>query len=434
MRRIVVVATSVVAVALFCFVAWLNQPNVDFFFAPGQSLRLQLGWLVVLAFALGGFVVGFALSLQQLGRRFRSWREQRQMRRAVQVGEWQESGAALAWDGELDRGRTLLKKAWRRQTHNGSAALALASSYMDTGEYDAARQVLEEAVAIDANDADLRYALGEVLRRTGKTADAIRMLETIRVQHPRAPRALLALRELYDASGNWRDAARVQETYIQTLSDNQRAAAEREQLFYYQYQAAVETGDPAERVKALTELTNASRDFVPAFVSLGDALAESGRVADAKKVWERAFRSVPRIVFIERLLAQEEGARERQRVLSLMQKYGHQIDADAAHLIAARVAIGEDDLDTAATELQAVSKQEAPIVRRHWVQVYQRRGQLEEALKTLEGAVDQADAPISGYRCKSCGRASESWAGYCPSCHKWDTCRAATEVNAASRG
>jgi len=134
---------------------------------------------------------------------------------------------------------------------------------MDTGEYDAARLVLEEAVAIDANDADLRYALGEVLRRTGKTADAIRMLETIRVQHPRAPRALLALRELYDASNAWRDAARVQETYIQTLSDNQRAAAEREQLFYYQYQAAVEIGDAAERIEALTDLANDSRSFVP---------------------------------------------------------------------------------------------------------------------------------------------------------------------------
>jgi thioredoxin-like negative regulator of GroEL len=160
MRRIVVVATSVVAVAVFCFIFWLNPSNAEFFFAPERSFRIPLGGLIVLAFAAGGFLVGFALSLQQLGRRLRSWREQRQTRRAVQVGEWQESGTALAWDGELDRGRTLLKKAWRRQTHNTSAALALASSYMDTGEYDAARQVLEEAVSIDANDADLRYALG----------------------------------------------------------------------------------------------------------------------------------------------------------------------------------------------------------------------------------------------------------------------------------
>jgi lipopolysaccharide biosynthesis regulator YciM len=304
---------------------------------------------------------------------------------------------------------------------------------MDTGEYDSARLVLEEAVAIDANDADLRYALGEVLRRTGKTADAIRMLETIRVQHPRAPRALLALRELYDASSAWRDAARVQETYIQTLSDNQRAAAEREQLFYYQYQAAVEIADPAERIRALTDLTNESRNFVPAFVSLGDALADNGRVSDAKKVWERAFRGTPRIVFIERLLAHEDGSRERRRVLSLMQKYGDQIDADAAHLVAARIAIAEDELDTAAAELQAVARQDAPIVQRHWAEVYQRRGQLDEALKALSGAVNQTDAPISGYRCTSCGRASESWSGYCPTCHKWDTCRAATEVNAASR-
>lgn len=433
MRRIIVVATSVVAVAVFCFIAWLNPSNVDFFFSPGQSFRVPLGWLVVLTFAFGCFLVGFAFSVQQLGQRLRSWRDQRQTRRAVQIGEWQESGTALAWDGELDRGRTLLKKAWRRQTHNSSAALALASSYMDTGEYDTARQVLEEAVSIDANDADLRYALGEVLRRTGKTADAIRMLETIRVQHPRAPRALLALRELYDASGAWRDAVRVQETYIQTLSDNQRAAAEREQLFYYRYQAAVEVGDLAERIEALTALTNESRNFVPAFVSLGDGLAENGRTADAKKVWERAFRSTPRLVFIERLLAQEDGARERARVLSLLQKHGDQTDADATHLIAARIAIEDGELDTAAAELQAVSKQDAPIAQRHWVEVYQRRGQLDEALKTLTVAVDRTDAPISGYRCTSCGRGSAAWTGYCSTCHQWDTFRSATEATSSAK-
>jgi tetratricopeptide (TPR) repeat protein len=433
MRRIIVVATSVVSVALFCFIAWLNPSNVDVFFSPGQSFRVPLGWLIVLVFAFGGVLVGFGFSIQQFGRRLRDWRERRQTRRAEQIGEWQESGAALAWDGELDRGRTLLKKAWRRQANNSSAALALASSYMDTGEYDAARQVLEEAVSLDPNDADLRYALGEILRRTGKTADAIRTLETIRVQHPRAPRALLALRELYDASDAWRDAVRVQETYIQTLSDNQRAAAEREQLYYYRYQAAVETGDPSERIEALTALTNESRNFVPAFVSLGDALAAGGRIAEAKKVWERAFRNTPRIVFVERLLAHEEGERERSRVISLMQKYGNPIDADAAHLIAARVAIGADELDTAAAELQAVVKQDAPIVQRHWVEVYQRRGQLDEALKTLAGAVNQTDAPISGYRCTSCGRASESWSGYCSTCHKWDTCRSATLATASAK-
>jgi uncharacterized integral membrane protein len=133
MRRIIVVATSVVSVALFCFIAWLNPSNVDVFFSPGQSFRMPLGWLIVLTFAFGCFLVGFGFSIQQLGRRLRDWREHRQTRRAEQIGEWQESGTALAWDGELDRGRTLLKKAWRRQAHNSPAALALASSYMDTG-------------------------------------------------------------------------------------------------------------------------------------------------------------------------------------------------------------------------------------------------------------------------------------------------------------
>jgi tetratricopeptide (TPR) repeat protein len=101
-------------------------------------------------------------------------------------------GEVAAWAGELERSRSLMRKAWRRHAGNSAAALALASSYMDTGEYVAAQEVLQAALDEDANDADLRYALGETLRRRGETFEAIRMLETLRVRFPHAPRVLIA--------------------------------------------------------------------------------------------------------------------------------------------------------------------------------------------------------------------------------------------------
>lgn len=427
MRRILFGVAAVLAIGLCFFIAWLNPSMVEFRFWMSQSIALQLGWLLIFTFLAGVLLTVCGVSLQQLGRRMSGWRERRKVRQEERAGAWRESGAALAWDGDLSRGRALLKRAWRSRPDSGAAALALAASYADTGEYPAARQVLEEALAREPHDADLRYALGEILRRSGEIDEAIRMLETVRVEHPHAPRALLALRELYERRRSWQDAARVQETYVQTLTDGARAATERQRLVSFRYQAALEIADPSARAAALADIAQSERTFFPAALSLGDALLASGRADEAKKHWERLFRSVPRLVLVERLLAHAGDERERQRIVALVEKQRQQLEPDAVRLLLARLALGRDDLDAAATELQAVSRQDSPVVQRHWAEIYQRRGQSAEALRSLTRAAD-AQSLLDGYRCGSCGHAAAEWSGYCAGCDRWDTVRSGIEI------
>jgi lipopolysaccharide biosynthesis regulator YciM len=430
MRRILLGVVAVAAIGLCFFIAWLNPSVVEFRFWMGQSIALQLGWLLIFTFLAGALATTFAVSLQQLGRRVSGWRERRQVRREERAGGWRESGAALAWDGDLNRGRMLLRKAWRSRPESGAAALALAASYADTGEYPAARQVLEEAVRQDPHDPDLRYALGEVLRRSGSLDEAIRMLETVRVQHPRAPRALVALRELYEQRRSWADAARVQTAYLESLTDGERAAVERHRLVHFRYQATMEIADAAARAEALNAIVQSERSFFPAVVSLGDALLAAQRGEEAKKHWERAFRAAPRLVLIERLLAQAGEGRERQRVVALLEKHRPQLDPDAVRLLLARIALERDDVDASANELQEVSRQDSPAVHRFWAEIHQRRGQSAEALRNLARIVDST-APLNAYRCSACGHTSREWTGYCPACNRWDSYRAGLEAGTA---
>jgi tetratricopeptide (TPR) repeat protein len=423
MRRILLAVVVVAVLVVFGLLAWLNPGGVDFRFASDRSLRAPLGWLLIFAFVAGAGIAALAASLQRLGARLATIGERRRTKQALQVGEWQESGTALAWDGELDRGRSLLRKAWRRQPHNAAAALALASSYLDTAEYGAARLVLEEALAHDANDADLRFALGELLRRSGQRAEAIRMLETVHVQHPRSPRVLLALRDLYRESGAWSDAARTQEVYLHCLPEAGRNETEREHLLHLHYQTALAEADPERRLAALEAVAQEDRSFLPALVSWGDALVEAGRADEARKLWERALRSHAQLVLVDRLLTQADSGRERQRVLALAQKYRDGFDADGLHLLIARAALADGEVDTAAAELQAVSKQDTPITQREWAEVFRRRGQLEEALQSLQRAAQTPPSSAATYQCVSCKRLREGWSGYCAACQHWDTYR-----------
>ncbi len=430
MKRLLLLLGAIVLLGVFGAIVVLNPSPVEFHPTHLHSFHPMLGLLLILVFCAGALVTILAGSLRHLGRTLGGWRSRRDARVAAQAGEWHQAGEDLAWHGELDRSRALLQKAWKRHPGSTAAALALTSSYVDTGEYAAAQEVLEAAVARHAHDPDVRYALGEVLRRRGQTGDAIRMLETVRVQHPRAPRVLISLRELYRESGRWHEAAEIQSAYLQTLPGDAQAA-ERDRLVQLRYQAALALPAAEARAGALDAVVQSNRGFVPALVSLGDALVDEGRTEDARKVWEKAFKNQPRLIFIERLLAHDGGSRS-PRAVALLAKYREQLDADSVHTLLARIALAAGDVDRAAAELQGVTAQDHPSVQRAWAEVFHHRGDTDKAWEALRRAADHAGNGTGDQRCLVCGRSRASWVGHCEGCDRWDTYRPATEATARS--
>ncbi len=383
MRRALGYALAIALIISFVAFAYTMNPNdVDFRLSPSMTNRMPLGLLLVATMVLGAVLAVLATTVQQMNERMATWAQRRKARQEAQIEELNQSGAALAWDGEIERSRSLLKKAWRRDPHNKEAALALAECYADTGEYEAAQQALEAAVAEEASDPDLRYALGEALRLGGRTEDAIRMHETVRVQYPHAPRVLVSLRQLYAESGRWKEAVEVQERYIAELASSEGIHRERERLRDFRYQAAMQIDDGPARIAALESLLEEHRDFAPAVASIGDAMLADGRGGEAVKTWERAFKKQASIGLAEKMLGQQENASGRQRIVALVNKYAQHLDPDRVRVLRANAALADDQLDTAQQELETVADAAQSEVQKAWADLYQKRGEIERAWQT----------------------------------------------------
>ena len=426
MKRAVAILVGMALVCLVAYLSWLNPAEVEFRLTPTYKMPGHLGSLMVFAFLAGAVAVMVVVSVQAGRRAFIMWRTRRRQRRSERIDEWEERGEQLVWAGDPQRGRALLQKAWQRRPHNAHAVIALAASYRDTGELHRARGLLFDAANQYHTDPDILFALAEAYAAAGERGPSVEVLERLRALHPHAPRVVRALRDAYVDGQRWQEAAALQETLIGELRDIQQATREREYLTVLNYQASVALPEPAARVQALEGIADGRAGSLPILVSLGDALHGAGRTDEASVVWERALRSTPRTVLVERLAAIATEPRHRDRLRTVLRKLrSDQIDAGHVHLLTAQLQLADGNIDAAAHELEAVEDRPNGLRHHLWGEVHRSRGQLDQALN----AFMHADGNPRGYHCTHCERSADEWVGYCPQCRHWDSYRAAVEIS-----
>jgi tetratricopeptide (TPR) repeat protein len=427
MKRALALMVGVAVVCGVGYLSWLNPAAVTFHISPARSVEAPLAALIIFAFVAGTLAV-LAVVMIQAGRRaVAAWRTGRQQRRTERIENWASQGEHLLWQGDVQQGRALLQKAWRRRPEDARAVLALAASYRETGEHQRARLALEEAARAHHTHPDVLLALADAQRAAGEHGASLDALERLRALHPRAPRVLRALRDRYVEMERWGHAAAVQEALLAELRAPEDAERERHYLTVLRHQAAVALPDVPARVQALEALADRRAVSIPISVSLGQSLLDDGRRDEAWAVWERALRSSPRTVLVERLAGIATEPQHRERLRSVLQKLrADQVQADNVRLLSAELHLADGNTEAAAQELDTTrDPANAPaLLHTLWGTVHRRRGQLELAV----AAFARANGNPHTHRCSRCHRSAPEWLAWCPACRGWDTYRSDVEI------
>ena len=427
MKRALALIVGVAVVCIVGYLSWLNPTAVTFHVSPTRSVDAPLAALIIFAFVVGAVAVLIVVLIQAGWRAVVGWRTGRQQRQAERIDTWAEHGERLVWEGDVQQGRSLLQKAWRRRPEDARAVLALAASLRGTGEVQRARQVLEEAARHHHTHPDVLLALAETQRAAGDHVASLESLERLRALHPRALRALQVLRDRYVEAQHLAQAVAVQETILSELRDPDDLERERRYLTVLRYLAALRLDDARARAQALEALLERRSVSVPIAVSLGDSLLEDGRRDEAWAVWERALRGVPRTVLVDRLagIATEPQHRERLRVV-LQKLRPDQVRFDNARLLNAELHLADGNADAAALQMDAVHDTANAPSQLHalWGEVHRRRGRLDLAV----AAYSRASGNGRAHHCSTCQRHVPEWVAWCPACKSWDSYRSDVEI------
>jgi len=411
-------------------IAYLTSLN-----AGGVRITLGPEWaweLPVVALVVGAFLVGASLALvlgavRDLTRSFRAYKLARRARRAESLSEIYYRGVDAQLAGQPDAAAEAYGLVRQRAPAHAGAAMRLAELARARGDAEAALGHDLQALSSEER-AETLLAVAEDYRRLGRPDDVIATYRRLLERDREHLTALRGLRAAAAEHGRWAEALEAQERLLRAAPREDRPAEEAwlAGMHYELGRALLAGGDAAAAIGRLKEAIRVQPEFLPAALLLGDAYLASGESREAPRVWERALDVEPAAPLLSRLEQLHRAEGRPDRMVALYERaVARHPDNLAVAFGLGRVYFELAMLDEAAEQFEKleVRAPEMESVHAFLGAVFERRGQVREALEEYRRALRWSETLEWPHGCSACGAAHPRWVDRCPSCRRWNTSR-----------
>jgi tetratricopeptide (TPR) repeat protein len=174
-----------------------------------------------------------------------------------------------------------------------------------------------------------------------------------------------------------------------------------------------------------------NRDFLPAYIGLGEASIQEGKREHAAELWEKAYHLTSNIILLHRLEDLFVDMGEPDRIIRI---YQDAVAKDPQNRIL-RFYLGKlfyrlEMLEDAFEVLVGidVSEDRFPDLYKLMGNLYMRQGDLKAAVEEFKKALNLRKRVVVPYYCPSCDYHTLQWSGRCPRCKQWNTFEASPIV------
>jgi lipopolysaccharide biosynthesis regulator YciM len=308
-------------------------------------------------------------------------------------------------------------------TRDAESLAVLAETALAADRLDEARVLVEDSLAVHPDHPRLLALLATVSARQNEWRAATNLLERAVGVEPASPRLAAALRDAYARERRWAEAVRAEVGYLALLKRPDQIVAERARLLGLRYELALDRASADDRIKELYGLLWGAPAFLPAAISLGDALQFLGRLREAARVWLRAARIRPAPVLLERLESLYRELGRPKKMVAVYRRLRRRSDSPLLLRRLVRFLLAEGAIEEAAAEIATASPKIADDFETQLLrgEVERVRGNTDLALEAFRAAYDSVSTDHVSYLCSTCGRRSSDWEPRCPGCGAWDS-------------
>jgi len=426
MRYVITVLVILTAVFVLLIVEF-NQGMVTVNLTPSKATEISKASFFLISLLTGASLVLLLYLMRDIRRFLRGLRVQREQKKRTKVQELYTKGL-----------NALLAKRNPEALAFFQRVLSLDPNHVDTllrmGITQLREKNLQEAVRLhlkawnlDRHNQEVMFSLAADYEESKRFDEAIKMYREILDKDHSNITALIRLRDLYHRLNHWEELNETQGRLLANPLGAQELDIEHRKLIGFKYELGrshLEAGDLERAKKVFRGVIKLDKDFVPAYLGLGEVMLEEGKPREAGELWEKAYKLTSSILLLHRLedlyLKQGEPGSAieiyKQAMTWKPQDTGLKFFLGKLYY---RLEMVDEAFDT----LTSVDwgDREYPDVHKLLGNIYLRRGSLGLAASEFKKALRFKKQVIVPYFCSNCHYHTTEWSGRCPNCGKWNT-------------
>jgi len=425
-RYIVTLMVIVVLVAVVWLVE-INQGSITINLTPTKSREITTASFFLLSLATGAGLVFLIYFMRDVRRFLRGLKVQREQKKRSKIQELYTKGlnALLAKRGP--EAITFFERVLNLDPNHVDTLLRMGITQLRQKNVQEAIRLHLKAWNLDSDNQEVMFSLSADYEDAKRYDEAIKMYREILRKDPSNITTLIRLRDLYHRLNQWEELIETQARLLANPLGVQELEVEHRKLIGFKYElgrSLLEAGDLEKARKVFRGVIKLDKDFVPAYLGLGEVYLEEGKPKEAGQLWEKSYKLTASVLLLHRL---EDLYLKQGEPGSAIEIYKQAVTWKPQDTIL-KFFLGKlyyrlEMIDEAFDILTSVDwgEREYPDVHKLLGNIYLRRGSLGLAASEFKKALRFKKQVIVPYFCSNCQHRTTDWAGRCPNCGKWNT-------------
>ena len=421
---------TVLLIALVIVVMLLREFNpgmITVNLLPTKSYDISKSTFFLLALALGGGIIFFLYLLRDVKRFLRGLRVQREQKKRLKIQELYTKGLNSLLAKRNAEAITFFQKVLAIDPNHVNTLLRMGISQLREKNPQEAVLLHQKALSLDPDNQEVMFSLAADYEEAKRFEDALAMYMKILSKDSSNLTALIKMRDLYQRLNQWDELSEAQRKLLAGPLMPSEQEVEHRRLIGFRYEmgrSLLEAGDLERARKIFRGVIKLDKDFIPAFLGLGEVYLEEGKIIDAAELWEKAYKITASTLLLLRLedLYLKQG--EPGKAIEIYTQAVHWKPQDnSLKFFLGKLYYRLEMIDEAFEILSTVDwgDKDFPDVHKLLGNIYLRRGSLGLAASEFKKALGFKKQIIIPYICSNCELRTTDWSGRCPNCGKWNT-------------
>ena len=421
---------TILLIAVVIFITALrefNQGMITVNLLPSKSYEISKSTLFLISLSIGAGVIFILYLLRDVKRFLRGLSAQREQKRRSKIQELYTKGLNSLLAKRNPEAMTFFQKVLAIDPNHVDTLLRMGISLLREKNPQEAILLHQKALSLDSDNQEVMFSLAADYEEAKRYDEALKVYKEILSRDSSNLTALIRMRDLYQLLNHWEDLYETQRQLLANPLSPSEQEVEHRKLVGFKYEfgrSRLEAGDVERARRIFRGVIKLDRDFIPAYLGLGEVYLEEDKVKEAAELWEKAYKMTSSTLLLHRLedLYLKQG--EPGKVMEIYKQAVNWKSQD----ITLKFFLGKlyyrlEMVDEAFDILSSVDwgDKEFPDVHKLLGNIYLRRGSLGLAASEFKKALGFRKQIIIPYVCSNCNLRTTDWSGRCPNCGKWNT-------------